>query len=180
MGRFPRRDTARCSPPSRGNISPARFTRRRRRARARASVSSLSIGKAPWRYSIGQDYGCSGEELPRKVAGPRSGRLTVNKETVAFYQVLKLANDRGLISSIPWVRQLKQRPAPERPLLSPADIECLLRHCTTEATKNAHLLKVLSPLSGHDRSTRKGSSPHPLGRCRSREATRHDRRGCRQ
>lgn len=64
---------------------------------------------------------------------------TVNKETVAFYQVLKLANDRGLISSLPRVRQLKQKPPPKRPLLSPGDVEQLLRHCTPDTTKNALL-----------------------------------------
>jgi site-specific recombinase XerD len=37
---------------------------------------------------------------------------TANKETVAFYQVLRLANDRGLISSLPRVRQLKQKKQP--------------------------------------------------------------------
>jgi integrase len=66
---------------------------------------------------------------------------TVNKETVAFYQVLKLANDRGLISSLPRVRQLKQKAAPKRPLLAPEDVEALLRHCGPDVTKNADLLK---------------------------------------
>ena len=66
---------------------------------------------------------------------------TVNKETVAFYQVLKLANDRGLISSLPRVRQLKQKPPPKRPLLAPEDVERLLRHCEPDVTKNADLLR---------------------------------------
>jgi integrase len=66
---------------------------------------------------------------------------TVNKEAVAFYQVLKLANDRGLISSLPRVRQLKQKPPPKRALLAPEDVQCLLRHCEPEVTKNADLLK---------------------------------------
>jgi hypothetical protein len=39
---------------------------------------------------------------------------TVNKKTVAFYQVLKLANDRGLIPILPRVRQLKQKAPPKR------------------------------------------------------------------
>ncbi len=66
---------------------------------------------------------------------------TVNKESVAFYQVLKLANDRGLISSLPRVRQLKQKAPPKRPLLAPEDVERLLRHCELDVTKNADLLK---------------------------------------
>jgi integrase len=65
---------------------------------------------------------------------------TVNKETVAFYQVLKLANDRGLLSAIPRVRQLKQKLPPKRPLLAPDDVEQLLRHCGPNVTKNADLL----------------------------------------
>ena len=82
------------------------------------------------------------------VKGYREKRLgqgvtarTVNKETVAFYQVLKLANDRGLISSLPRVRQLKQKAPPKRPLLAPDDVERILRNCTMDATKNAELLK---------------------------------------
>ena len=82
------------------------------------------------------------------VKGYREKRLaqgvtarTVNKETVAFYQVLKLANDRGLISSLPRVRQLKQKAPPKRPLLAPDDVERLLRHCESDVTKNADLLR---------------------------------------
>ena len=81
------------------------------------------------------------------VKGYREKRLaqgvtarTVNKETVAFYQVLKLANDRGLISLVPRVRQLKQKQPPKRPLLAPEDVERLLSHCKSRATKNAALL----------------------------------------
>jgi integrase len=66
---------------------------------------------------------------------------TVNKETVAFYQVLKLAHDRGLISFLPRVRQLKQKPPPKRPLLAPEDVELLLRYCEPHVTKNADLLR---------------------------------------
>jgi integrase len=66
---------------------------------------------------------------------------TVNKECVAFYQVLKLANDRGLIASFPRVQQLKQKAPPKRPLLAPEVVERLLRHCVHSVTKNADLLK---------------------------------------
>jgi integrase len=75
----------------------------------------------------------------KRLAGEVTAR-TVNKETVAFYQVLKLANDRGLISSFPRVRQLKQKPPAKRPLLAPEDVERLLGHCTADVTKNAELL----------------------------------------
>jgi integrase len=66
---------------------------------------------------------------------------TTNKETVYFNRVMTLANDRGLISTIPHVRQLKQKPPPKRPLLAPDDVERLLRHCTPDVTKNADLLR---------------------------------------
>jgi integrase len=66
---------------------------------------------------------------------------TVNKETVYFNQVLKLAVDRGLIASFLRVRQLKQKPAAKRPLLSPQDVERLLGRCEPSVTKNAALLK---------------------------------------
>ena len=66
---------------------------------------------------------------------------TANKETVAFYQVLRLANDRGLISSLPRVRQLKQKKQPKRPLLSPEDVQKILESCTQNVTQNADLLK---------------------------------------
>ncbi|HEY5743712.1 MAG TPA: site-specific integrase [Terrimicrobiaceae bacterium] len=82
------------------------------------------------------------------VKGYREKRLaqgvtarTVNKETVAFYQVLKLANDRGLISSLPRVRQLKQKQPPKRPLLASEDVERLLSNCKSAVTKNADLLR---------------------------------------
>jgi integrase len=66
---------------------------------------------------------------------------TVNIETVTFYAVLKLAVDRGVIASFPRVTQLKQKPAPIRQLMSPQDVERLLRHCMHDATKNAQLLR---------------------------------------
>jgi integrase len=66
---------------------------------------------------------------------------TVNKETVAFHQVLKLANDRGLITSLPRVRQLKQKAPPKRPLLAPDDVERILNNCRMGVTRNADLLR---------------------------------------
>ena len=66
---------------------------------------------------------------------------TVNKEMAPFYSVLTLANDRGLISSLPRVRQLKEKESPKRPLLSPEDVDCLLHHCTSDVTKNADVLR---------------------------------------
>jgi integrase len=66
---------------------------------------------------------------------------TVNIETVTFYAVLKFGVDRGVIASFPRVPQLKQKPAPIRQLLSPQDVERLLRHSIHDTTKNADLLK---------------------------------------
>jgi integrase len=66
---------------------------------------------------------------------------TINIETVTFYAVLKLAVDRGVLPSFMRVWQLRQKPAPKRPLLSQEDIELLLRHCAHDTTKNADLLK---------------------------------------
>ena len=66
---------------------------------------------------------------------------TVNIETVTFYAVLKLAVDRGVIASFPRVTQLKQKQPPKRPLMTPDDIDRILRHCTYDRTKNADLLK---------------------------------------
>ena len=66
---------------------------------------------------------------------------TVNIETVTFYAVLKLAVDRGVIASFTRVSQLRQKPPPIRQLLSPQEVERLLRHCIGETTKNADLLK---------------------------------------
>jgi integrase len=66
---------------------------------------------------------------------------TVNIETVTFYAVLKFAVDCGVIASFPRVPQLKQKPAPIRQLLSPQEVERLLRHCMHDTTKNADLLK---------------------------------------
>jgi integrase len=85
---------------------------------------------------------------PAMVKAYRENRLgegvkarTVNIETVTFYAVLKLAVDRGVIASFPRVTQLKQKPAPVRQLLSPQDLERLLRHCMHDTTKNAQLLR---------------------------------------
>ena len=63
---------------------------------------------------------------------------TVNKETVAFYQVLKLANDRGLISSLPHVRQLKQKHRPSVPcfLLTMLNRSCATARWTQPRTPN--------------------------------------------
>ena len=76
----------------------------------------------------------------KRLAGGVTAR-TVNKEVVAFRQALKLAHDRGLISSLPQVRQLKQKPPAKRPLLAPEEVVRLLGHCAADVTKNAELLQ---------------------------------------
>ena len=125
------------------NTSPVRFTHRKRTS----TQASERVILEYWKAHLG------GIRLDKitdvMIKGYREKRLaqgvtarTVNKETVAFYQVLKLANDRGLISSLPRVQQLKQKTPPKRPLLAPEDVERLLRHCTPDVTKNADLLKL--------------------------------------
>jgi integrase len=89
-----------------------------------------------------------GKLTPVMVKSYREKRLsqgvtarTVNIETVTFYAVLKFAVDRGLIQGFTRVKQLRQKPPPKRPLLASDDIDRLLHHCTSDATKNADLLK---------------------------------------
>lgn len=60
---------------------------------------------------------------------------TVNKEVTAFSQVMKYAHDCGLISRVPRVRKLKQRPPAKRTLLRPEDIQKILDSCRPEITK---------------------------------------------
>lgn len=74
-----------------------------------------------------------------KVLGKRDvAARTVNKETTVFFQVMKLAHDRGHISSVPRVRQMKQLPPPKRRLLSPKDVEHILSCCQPGVTKYAN------------------------------------------
>jgi integrase len=86
-----------------------------------------------------QDNGCDGHREKRLAEGVTA--RAVNKETVAFYQVLKLANDRALIRLSRASDSSSRTVPPKRPLLTADDIERLLRHCTLDATKNADLLK---------------------------------------
>ena len=93
-----------------------------------------------------------GQITPVMVKAYREKRLgqavkarTINIETVTFYAVLKFAVDRGVIASFLRVRQLRQKHPPKRPLLSPEDVERLLRHCTHDTTKNADLLRFYLP-----------------------------------
>jgi integrase len=85
---------------------------------------------------------------PPRVKGYLERRLshgvkarTVNIELIAFYAVMKLARDRGLVRSFERVPRLRQKPAPRRALLSPVEVEALLAACQPEATKNADLLR---------------------------------------
>ena len=66
---------------------------------------------------------------------------TINIELVAFHAVLKLAVGRGVIPSFVRVRQLRQKPPPKRPLLSPKEVERLIAACTSKITKNADLMR---------------------------------------
>ncbi|MCE9610352.1 MAG: site-specific integrase [Chthoniobacter sp.] len=72
------------------------------------------------------------------------GRMarTVNLDTVAVRNVLKLARDRGHIERLPETRQLKQKPAPRRPLVTGEQFAVLLRACRRGVTKNAALFRL--------------------------------------
>ena len=78
--------------------------------------------------------------LERRLSQGVSAR-TINIELVAFYAVLKLAVDRGVIPSFVRVRQLRQKPPPKRTLVSSQEIERLIAACRPEVTKNADLLR---------------------------------------
>jgi len=66
---------------------------------------------------------------------------TVNLDVVALRNVLKLAVERGLIERLPEVRQLKQKPAQRRPLMTREQFGALLAASTAETTKNADLFR---------------------------------------
>ena len=77
----------------------------------------------------------------QRLAQGRAAR-TANLETVILRNVLKLARERGLIERLPEVRQLKQKPAPRRPLMTKPQFKTLLATTTTDTTKNAALFRL--------------------------------------
>ncbi len=72
------------------------------------------------------------------------GRMarTVNLDTVAARNVLKLAVERGFIERLPEVRQLKQKPPQRRPLMTREQFAALLAACNPDTTKNATLFAL--------------------------------------
>jgi integrase len=76
----------------------------------------------------------------KRLAMGRAAR-TVNLDCVPLRNVLKLARDRGLIERLPEVRQLKQKPAARRPLLTAGEFGKLLVAATEDTTKNAPLFR---------------------------------------
>ena len=66
---------------------------------------------------------------------------TVNLDTIALRNVLKLARDRELIERLPETRQLKQKPAPKKTLLTKEEFAALIAATTPHTTKNAELFR---------------------------------------
>ena len=72
------------------------------------------------------------------------GRMarTVNLDTVAVRNVLKLAVACGHIERLPETKQLRQKPAQRRPLLTGEQFAALLAACRPDVTKNAALFRL--------------------------------------
>ncbi len=71
------------------------------------------------------------------------GRMarTVNLDTIALRNVLKLARDRELIERLPETRQLKEKAAPKKRLLTKEQFASLIAATTSDTTKNAELFR---------------------------------------
>ncbi len=76
----------------------------------------------------------------KKLAKGLSAR-TANLDTVALRNVLNFARDRGLIERLPEIRQLKQKPAPRRPLMTKEQFQKLLAAADKKTTKNSKLFR---------------------------------------
>ena len=72
------------------------------------------------------------------------GRMvrTVNLDTVAVRNVLKLAVASGHIERLPETKQLRQKPAQRRPLVTGEQFADLLAACRPDVTKNAGLFRL--------------------------------------
>ena len=77
----------------------------------------------------------------QRLALGRAAR-TVNLDTVAVRNVLKLAVECGHIERLPETKQLRQKPAARRPLLSGAQFADLLAACRPKVTKNHKLFAL--------------------------------------
>ena len=76
----------------------------------------------------------------KRLAGGASAR-TVNLDTVALRNVLKLAAERGLIEHPPIVKQLKQKPSPKKTLLTKEQFGALIDAANADTTKNSALFR---------------------------------------
>ena len=72
------------------------------------------------------------------------GRMarTVNLDTVAVRNVLKFAVECGHLERLPETKQLRQKPAPRRPLVTGEQFAALLAACRPDVTKNAALFRL--------------------------------------
>ena len=77
----------------------------------------------------------------KRLASGRTAR-TANLDVVQFRNVLKLAKSAGHIERLPETKQLKQKPAERRPLLTGEEFAALLAACRPDVTKNAKLFAL--------------------------------------
>jgi len=76
----------------------------------------------------------------KRLAAGTSAR-TVNLDVVALRNALKLAVERGVIARLPEIKQLKQKPPPRRPLMTPAEFSKLMAAATEGLTKSSILFR---------------------------------------
>jgi integrase len=77
----------------------------------------------------------------KRLASGRTAR-TANLDVVQFRNVLKHALVAGHIERLPETKQLKQKPAQRRPLLTGEQFAALLAACRPDVTKNAALFRL--------------------------------------
>jgi integrase len=77
----------------------------------------------------------------KRLASGRTAR-TANLDVVQFRNVLRHAVAEGHIERLPETKQLKQKPAPRRPLLTGEQFAALLAACRPDVTKNASLFRL--------------------------------------
>ena len=77
----------------------------------------------------------------KRLASGRTAR-TANLDTVMLRNVLKHAVAAGHLERLPETKQLKQKPAQRRPLLTGEEFAALLAACRPDVTKNAKLFAL--------------------------------------
>ena len=108
------------------------------------SIERLAIGR--WIAHVG---GVRVDKItPAYIHSYREGRMklgrtarTANLDTIALRNVLKLARERDLIERLPETRQLREKPAAKRALLTKEQFGALMAATTGETTKNGPLFR---------------------------------------